>query len=176
VKFSVEDRTRFSRELVYTTHRDRFVEIAPTLDEVASVRRLSSSRDAKGVVVQRHDWQGSSAALPVFLRPMVPEGLLRWTDEVVWDPAAWTATWTITLPGLGPVADIRGVNRYTQLRHGCKIVLDGNVAFHAEHIPQMKLPPGTAKIIERFVVALVVPLLKKSGKAVIATLESEHPQ
>jgi hypothetical protein len=169
MKFDVEHRAPFPPERLFEAHRDAFPAIAQRLDEVKSVRERSRASGADGVVVVRNRWQGSRLALPLLFRPLVPEQVLVWEDESRFDRMTLTCTWRITIPGLGPMADVHGEHRYLPDDDGTRLVLDGTFDFRPERAPQMVLPPGAAPIVERMVVGLIVPLLKKSGAAM-----SEH--
>lgn len=174
MRFDVQDDAPFPRELVFRTHRDALPEIAPRMTEVERVERRGRAVTATGVITQTHRWVGHPSALPLLLRPLVPADMLRWEDESRWDPSTWTCSWRVTVPALGPMADITGTHTYTETPTGCRIALEGTFDFHPERVPQLTLPPGAVPIVERFVVALIVPLVTKSGRAVVAYLQ-DHP-
>lgn len=170
MEFSVSDEAPWPRQRVFETHRDGFAVIAPRMDEVDRVALRSRAVGADGVVIQVHEWVGNPAALPRLLRPFVSPQMLRWEDEARWDPHAFTCTWQVHVPALGPVAEIRGQHRYIETPGGCRIALDGRFDLHPEQWRGLTLPPGAAPWIERFVVSLIVPLVRRSGQVVIEHL------
>lgn len=171
--FNVTETARYPRERVFRAHRDEFCTIAARMPEVSRVTRRSRSAHADGTIEQVHRWNGAPAALPMLLRPLVPVELLEWDDESRWNPHSWRCDWKILVPGLGPMADIYGSQTYEETKAGCRMTLSGHFNFHPERVPKLTLPPGARPIIERFIVGLIVPLLKKSGKAIVAHLDAQ---
>lgn len=167
MRFDVQHEAPFPRLRLFEAHRDAFPVIAQRLPEVKSIREVSRSSGADGVVVVRNRWFGSRAALPLLLRPLVPEEVLVWDDETRFDRVRLVCSWTITIPGLGPMADVSGVHRYLDSDGGTRIELEGRFDFHPERAPQVRLPPGASPIVERMIVGLIVPLLEKSGAAMV---------
>lgn len=174
MQFDVSDEAPFPRALVYRTQRDAFEQIAPRLDAVERVRLKSESRHASGVLEQTHEWWAKPAALPFFLRPLVPPEMLHWFGHTRWDPATWCCNWRIDVPALGPMAEIDGTQTYTETPTGCRIDVSGRFDFHPERVDALKLPRAAVPFVERFVVALIVPLMQKSSSAVIAHLKASH--
>ncbi|MEZ4317349.1 MAG: hypothetical protein R3F61_07585 [Myxococcota bacterium] len=172
MEFSVSDDAPFPRDLVFRTHRDEFERIAPRLPEVDRVALKSQSTAADGTIEQKHEWFGHPSALPFLIRPLVPPEMLRWFGHTKWNPKTFVCTWTVEVPALGPMADISGSQAYVETPTGCRIDLEGRFDFHPERVPQLKLPPGARPVVERFVVALIVPLMQKSAGAVVEHLRS----
>ncbi|MCB9679184.1 MAG: hypothetical protein H6737_29040 [Alphaproteobacteria bacterium] len=171
--FQVSDDAPFSRDLVFRTHRDEFERIAPRLSEVERVVLKSQSTAADGTIEQKHEWFGHPSALPFFIRPLVPPEMLRWFGHTRWNPRDWECRWSVEVPALGPMADIQGFQRYHETPTGCRIELTGTFDFHPDRVPQVRLPPGSVPVVERFVVSLIVPMMQKSAAAVIDHLKSE---
>ncbi len=171
MQFDVSDEAPFPRPLVFRTHRDDFDAIAPRLDAVDRVRLKSESRHASGVLEQTHEWWAKPTALPFFLRPIVPAEMLHWFGHTRWDPGLWRCTWRIEVPALGPMAEIDGQQDYVETDAGCRIEVSGRFDFHPERVDALKLPVAAVPFVERFVVALIVPLMQKSSTAVIAHLQ-----
>ncbi len=173
--FSHVERTTHPRSLVFRTHRDRLPEVIAHLDTVRAVSQRSRTEHAGGIVELSHRWEGTEAALPALIRPFVPPQLLIWHEVALWDRAQWLCEWTIEVPALGPVVTIAGVNRFDEGPTGCDVAVQGAFTFHPERIPQLpQLPPAAVPFIERFVVALILPMLRQSGRAVAALLEAER--
>lgn len=173
MRFEVTHEAPFPRERLFVAHRDAFPEMVRHLDEIRSVKEKSRATHADGSVVVRNRWQGSRAALPLLFQPLVPEQVLVWEDESRFDLHSCVCTWTIGIPGLGPMADVRGTHRYLEHTNGTRIELEGTFDFHPERAPQMPLPPGAAPLVERMIVALIIPLLEKSSAAMVRHLEHE---
>lgn len=175
MQFDVRETTPHPRSVVFATHRDRLPDIVKYLDEVASVELRSRSLHAGGREEQVHLWVGTPAALPALIRPFVAPQLLTWKQKTVWDPFTWSATWEIDVLALGPAIEARGTNRYLEDGSGCTIEITGEFAFRPDKVPQLAQVPATAvPMVEKAVVALIVPLVKRTGTAVARFLDEER--
>lgn len=174
MQFAVRETTHHPRSVVFAAHRDRLPEIVKHLEEVEKVELRSRSVHAGGREEQTHLWTGTSAALPPFVRPFVPAHLLAWKQKTIWEPYTWTATWEIEVLALGPAIEARGTNRYLEDGSGCAIEIEGDFAFRPDKVPQLaQIPANTVPMVEKAVVALIVPLVKRSGAAVARFLDEE---
>lgn len=172
MQFEVQEQTRHPRSTVFAAHRDRIEDIARHLPDVEKIEIRSRSRHADGREVQIQLWTGSPSALPVMIRPLVPPALLQWRQETTWDPNAWTADWDIEVPGLGPAIVARGRHLYTDAPAGCRIELQGDFEFHPERVPQLaQVPAAAVPLVEKAVVRLIVPMIRRTGSAVAAFLD-----
>lgn len=175
MRFEVRETTGHPRPRVWAAHRDQLEEIVRLLPDVERVELRARSRHAGGREEQSHRWQGRPEVLPAAIRPFVPPHLLTWNQRTVWDPHTWTATWTIDVPALGPAVEAGGKNVYVEEQGLCVIALDGDFAFRPELVPQMKgIPAGAVPMVEKLVVSMIVPLVRRSGEAVARYL-SEGP-
>ena len=175
MRFEVRETTKYPREVVFATHRDRLEDIARYLPDVEKIDLRGRSRHAGGREQQTHLWTGSPSALPLLFRPFVPPNLLVWQQVTTWDPSTWTATWAIEVPGLGQAIVANGTNVYVDHGGSCRIDLDGDFAFHPERVPQLAaIPSSMAPMIEKVVVGLIVPMIERTGSAVAKYLD-EHP-
>ncbi len=174
MRFTHSEPTRHPRPTVFAAHRDRLLEVVPFLDTVQAVQALSRADHADGTVVLRHRWTGTPNALPALLRPMIPPQALVWEDTTTWDKGAWEARWVITLPALGPVFEVKGTNRFLETPQGCTVEVEGDVALYPDRAAELgNIPPAMLPMIERFAIALVVPLIKQSGHAVAKVLDAD---
>jgi hypothetical protein len=163
--------------VVFRTHRDRLAETMALLDEVERIETRSQTQHASGLLEQVHLWHGSPKVLPALIRPMVPPHLLQWRQRTWWDPVAHVARWQIDVPGLGEAVESTGTNTYELVSKGerTKITIAGEFHFRPERFEALAraMPPGTAPVVERVLVSLVVPLVKRSGSAVAKFLDEE---
>jgi hypothetical protein len=81
------------------------------------------------------------------------------------------------VPGLGEAVESTGTNTYELVSKGerTKITIAGEFHFRPERFEALAraMPPGTAPVVERVLVSLVVPLVKRSGSAVAKFLDEE---
>ncbi|MEZ4238967.1 MAG: DUF2505 family protein [Myxococcota bacterium] len=165
--FDLNHVTRHPRDLVFATHRDHIEALAAYLPDVERIEVRGRSRHADGREVQTQWWVGSTSALPLLLRPMVPAHLLQWQQTTTWDPAAWTASWEIEVPGLGAAVSARGKHTYERDPAGCRIALEGDFAFRPDRVPQLaQVPAAAIPVVERAVVSIVLPMIERTGEAV----------
>lgn len=170
--FSHSERTVYPRPLVFRTHRDDLQAVVEHLDAVRRVEQRSHAAHADGQLEQVHRWYGTKAALPIYVRPFVPENLLVWTQRTLWNQERWVAEWQIEVPGLGESIDCRGTNTYHEDRRGSRIDVAGSFSFRPQRVEEMaQIPQSAVPMVERVVVSLVVPLIKQSGAAVVHYLE-----
>jgi hypothetical protein len=144
------------------------------LDDVQSVELRSRAQHAGGREEQVHLWVGAPSALPAFVRPFVPPQLLTWKQKTLWDPFSWTATWEIDVLALGPAIEARGTNRYHEDGSGCVIEIEGDFSFRPGEVPQLaQVPASAVPMVEKAVVAMIVPLVKRTGAAVARFLDEQ---
>ncbi len=173
--FAHAESTPHPRSLVFRTHRDELSAIVDGIDAVRRVELRSKTASAGGQLQQEHRWYGTHAALPALLRPFVSEELLVWIQRTTWSTHTWRADWEIEGPGLGPARECRGSNVYLEDGSGTKIEVSGSFAFRPGAMAELKAVPSTAvPVVERAVVALIVPLIKQSGSAVATYLDAHH--
>ena len=174
MRFEVQERTTHARPAVFAASRDRLEQIVAYLEGVERVDLRSRARSAGGHEEQTYRWYGTSAALPALIRPLIPPSLLSWQQHTVWDVSRWTATWHIHVPGLGEAVQSRGTNVYHEDGAGCRIDLEGEFEFHPERVPELKgVPQAAVPMLEKFMVSLIVPLVKRSGEAVARYLTEQ---
>ncbi len=143
MEFAHTERTRHARSLVFRTHRDEIEAITADLEAVRSVDLRGRTQHAGGRLELVHRWQGTRAALPPLVRPIVPEDLLVWTQRTTWDNHAWVADWVIDVHALGPALACSGRNAYFEEPDGgCRIEVTGDFAFRPDQVPQLKGVPA----------------------------------
>lgn len=174
MQFAHTERTRHPRALVYRTHRDEIVAITSHLEAVKSVELRKRTVHAGGRLELTHRWQGTRAALPPLVRAMIPEELLVWSQRTTWDNHGWVADWVIEVHALGPALACSGRNAYFEEPDGgCRIEVTGDFAFRPDQVPQLAgVPAAAVPVVERAVVAMIVPLIKQSGAAVASYLDA----
>lgn len=173
MRFEVREQTAYPRPIVFAAHRDHLEDIVRHVPDVERVEQRSRSKEAGGREQQTHIWTGAPSALPVLLRPMVPASMLSWQQVTTWDPSTWTATWQITVPGLGAAISANGTNVYVEQAGGCRIDIVGDFSFHPERVPQLQSMPGAmVPMVEKIVVGMIVPMIERTGSAVAKYLDS----
>ncbi len=174
MRFDVVEDTRHPREVVFSAHKDRLLEIVPFLEDVEKIELRGRASHADGREEQTHLWYGSPSVVPALVRPMVPPHLLQWLQKTVWSRKTWTAEWTIDVPGLGGTVEASGRNVYVEAGGKCRIEVSGDFAFRPEKVKELAaVPASVVPMVEKIVVGLIVPLVQRTGVAVSRFLDEE---
>ena len=172
MKFSLVDEIPYDRELVFTTHRDKLVELVPYLPNVDSV--VVESREEDGEIVRLVNvWSGASSDVPSVVRPIVRPEHLSWIDRATWDRGRWRCDWEITITALPEAVTARGFNTFLDEGGETVIQMNGEFVIHPEKVPGVPtfVAKRAAPALEKFVVGLLQPNLKRSNQAVLQYIE-----
>ena len=72
--------------------------------------------------------------------------------------------------------EVSGKNAYFEDGTGTRIEVTGDFAFRPERVPQLKgVPSAMVPVVERAVIAIIKPLLERSGSAVARYLDEKYP-
>jgi hypothetical protein len=167
VKFTLTDEIPFPRETVFRTHRDKLVEIVPYLPNVQSI--VVESRVEQGPVVQLVNlWAGTADDVPAVIRPLIKPELLTWIDRATWDESKWRCDWDIQLTALPDAITARGYNLMREEDGETIIQMQGEFTIHPDRVPGVPafVARAAAPTLERFVVGLLQPNLRKTNEAV----------
>ncbi len=172
MKFNVTDEIPFERELVFSTHRDKLEDLLPYLPNVDSIE--VQERVEEGDVVRLTNlWSGASSDVPAVVRSVLRPEHLTWTDRATWDHEKWQAQWNITINALPEAVSARGTTTFIDESGETLVRIEGEFLIHPERIPGV--PAFVAKRavppLERFVVSLLQPNLRRSNQAVQQYLE-----
>ncbi|MBX2796065.1 MAG: hypothetical protein KTR31_00310 [Myxococcales bacterium] len=172
MKFNLTDEIPFERELVFSTHRDKLVELVPYLPNVDSV--VIQSREEDGDVVRLvNEWTGASSDVPAVVRPVLKPEHLSWVDRATWDVAKWRCDWQITISALPEVVTAKGSNTFVDEGGETLIQMTGEFVIHPDKVPGVPsfVARRAAGPLEKFVVGLLQPNLRRSNQAVLQYLE-----
>lgn len=175
MKFSLVDEIPWPRELVFSTHRDKLLELVPYLPSVDSV--VIRSRADDGDVVRFDNlWSGASDDVPAVLRGLIKPEMLTWVDTAAWDVGRYRCDWSIDLSALPGAITARGTNSFRDEGEDTVIQMQGEFIVHPERIRGAPtfLVRKAQPAIERFVVGLLQPNLKQSNAAVAQYLEDHE--
>lgn len=167
MKFSLVDEIAHPRDLVYSTHRDKLVELVPYLPNVSSVV-IESRLEESGLIKLVNKWTGTSDDIPAPLRPLIKPENLTWIDRASWDQGRWRTDWEITISALPEAVTARGFNTFLEEGGETVIQMNGEFLIHPDKVPGVPafVARTAAPAIERFVVGLLQPNLRRSNQAV----------
>lgn len=174
MKFQLVDEIPFPRELVFTTFRDRLLEVVPYYGNIEKVE-IPSRREEGNLVHFQNVWQGKSDDIPAVIRPILKPEYLRWVDRATWDAAAFKVDWNIDLLALPGVIVAKGTNRFRDEGGDTVFEVSGDFSIVPDKIPGVPAfaAKSAAPAIERFIVAQLQPNLRGGLRAVQRFLEDQ---
>jgi hypothetical protein len=175
MKFTIKDTIPFPRELVFSTQRDRLPELASYLNDIRSI--TVNERNDEGAVVRFvNEWQAGGTDIPAIARSFIKPEMLRWLDHAVWNSDDWSCNWRIELGFLPDAIEAKGLNHWKDRGNETLVVIDGEINVNARKIPGVPgLMAGTiGPAIEKFVVGLIEPNLKKTCQGVSRFLQEQR--
>jgi hypothetical protein len=157
---------------VFGTHRDKLEQLVEYLPNVSSV--VTESRVEEGPVVKLVNlWTGTSDDVPAPLRPLLKPELLTWIDRASWDNDKWRCDWNITISALPDAVSARGFSTFLEEGDETVIQMTGEFVIHPDRVPGVPafVAKAAAPALERFVVGLLQPNLRRSNQAVQQYIE-----
>lgn len=167
MKFSVVDEIAHPRELVFSTHRDKLVDMVPYLMGIKSI--VIESRVEEGSAVKLVNiWTASSDDVPAVIRPLIKPERLTWVDRATWDKDKWRCDWEITISALPEAVSARGSSTFLAEGDETIVQMSGEFLIHPDRIPGVPTFVAKAAVpaLEKFVVSLLQPNLRRSNQAV----------
>lgn len=122
----------FPRALVYTTYRDKLLEIAASMSSVKQVI-LKSRQDQQGAVQQVYEWHGKSE-IPGLLKAFLSEDLLTWTDFATWKEADYVTDWQIQPQAFRDAVTWAGQDRYLEEGNSTRIESKGKLVIDPQRL------------------------------------------
>jgi hypothetical protein len=175
LKFSLVDEIPHPRELVFSTHRDKLLELVQYLPNVDSV--VTESRIEDGAIVKLVNvWTGATAEIPAPVRPLLRTEHLMWVDRATWDGDRWRCDWEITLSAVPEAVSARGFSTFLAEGSDTVVQMNGEFLIHPERVRGVPtfVARGAAPALERFIVGLLQPNLRRSNQAVQQYIEDNR--
>jgi len=175
VKFTIKATIPFPLERVYSTQRDKMVELAPYLNDIKEIKVLETSTEGS-ITKFVNEWHAAGRDIPAIARAFVKPEMLKWLDYATWDASRHTCDWRIELGFLAEAITARGHNEWRDRGNETLVVIDGEIVVNARKIPGV---PGlmagqVGSTVEQFVVKMIEPNLKKTCEGVTRFLR-ENP-
>lgn len=165
----------FPRPLVFSTYRDRLVDLVPYLGNVRAIS-VTSRQDEGEVVKLLNRWKGGGD-IPSVVRKFLSEDLLQWDDHATWDAAKFVCEWRTVVPAFAEAVDARGQNTFAEkgpaLTH---LTIAGELKVDAKKIRGVPgLLAGTiGPAVEAFLVGAIKPNLVSVAKGVEKFLKEKQ--
>ena len=173
--YSTTDIIEFPIASVFAAHRDHLTDLVEFLPNVESI--TIESREATGEILRLvNTWKAAQTEVPSLLRPIVKPDLLQWIDRAEWNGAEYHCHFNIELGFLKDAIACKGINRMETTADGhTAVTIEGAITVDAKKIPGV--PKFMAKKIgaalEKFIVKLITPNLKKTNDGVRSFLEAQ---
>jgi len=175
MKFTVNDEIAFPLDLVFPTYRDKLHEMLDYMDNVEKIEVKSREENGDIVKLLNH-WHGSASDIPSALRPVFKPDSLSWLDKATWDTGRHRVDWEITLVALPEAVTAKGFTMYKEDGDVTLVQISGEFLIHPDKVPGVPtfVAKRLAPTLEKFVVGLLQPNLKKSNQAVEEYLDDQE--
>lgn len=161
----------FPRPLVYSTYRDKLVELLPYLPNIRNIE-IKERKELDGEVRFVNVWHGGGE-IPAIARAFVSESMLSWTDIATWHEAEFTTDWRVEPHSFREAVTSKGMNRYEERDGKTRLEIRGDLTIDAHKIrgvPRL-LAGKVSSTVEEFMVKLVGQNLLDVSKGVTRFLE-----
>lgn len=163
---SLDTRIPFPRSLVYSTYRDKLIELLPYMPNVRHIE-IKSHRQENGRIYCINEWRGGGE-IPAVARAVISEDMLSWTEHNIWDEAEFTLEWRIKTHAYTEAVNCGGKNRF--LEEGDSTVIENRGKLLIDREKLEGIPPflrgSVASIVEDFLGKKVGPNLVQMGEGV----------
>jgi nitrogen fixation protein len=175
VKFTITEEIAHPRERVFRTQRDRLVELVPYIPNVENV--VVEETEVTGSVVRfLNRWTVASTDIPSTIKGFLKPEHLTYLDRAKWDESSWRCEWELIITALPDAVTARGITSFADEGDETIVRLDGEFLIHPDRVPGVPafLARTLAPSLERWVVGLLQPNLKKTAAAVGQFID-DHP-
>jgi len=177
MKIEADATLSFSRELVFSTYRDRLPDLVPHLPNVRAIEVLDREDDADSTPgkTRLHNLWRAEGDIPKVAQTIIKPDMVAWDDHAIWDQNAWTCDWKVVPKFFTNNVTCWGKNQYVD--HGDKTTLQirGELEIDAKGIPGVPrlLAKRIAPVIEKFIVALLTPNLLQVSSGLEKFLQAQ---
>jgi hypothetical protein len=175
MELRVDTELTYPVDVVYQAYRDRLPEMVHYLPNVSHIDVLQSRREGD-VLHLLNEWH-ASAEIPSIARRVIKPEMLRWNDIAAWHDDGRYVQWRFEMAFMRDQVDVRGRNAFVELGPDRTMVqIRGTLTIDGERFPGLPKMIGrrAAPQIEKFVVSLVEPNLRKTAEAVQRFLDDER--
>jgi hypothetical protein len=170
---SADVRVPFARPLVFTTCRDKLVEIAHYMPNVRQIKVQSRQQDNQ-LVRCVYEWHGGGE-IPGAARAVLSDDILTWTEYNTADETTFTVDWQIKTHAFTKAVRCYGKNRFIQDGEATLIQSRGELAIdprQVEGVPSF-LVGMIVGLVEDFLAKTIEPNLIEMGNGIRQYLDRE---
>ena len=152
---SVAAHIPFPRPLVYTTYRDKLLELVPYLPNIQRIE-VKTRQEENGIIHFLNEWYGGGE-IPGLARSFFSESMLSWSDQATWNNLEFTANWCNQSHAFAEAVCCAGKHRFLEDNTGTRIESQGELMIDPKgiaRVPQF-LASQLAKTVEDFLSAQI---------------------
>jgi hypothetical protein len=164
----------FPRSQVFSTYRDRLVELTSYLPNIRSIT-VKSREERPGEVHLVNAWVGGGE-IPAIARAFLSESMLAWLDHATWREAGFVVDWRTEVGVFPGALESAGQNRFLELPGGgTRIEFRGDLRCDSAKIagvPRL-MARSINGTVEKIFVAKIADNLVAIGKGLSKFLAAE---
>lgn len=165
-------RVPFPIDRVFSTYRDRIVELVPRLPNIRSIE-VRSRVERDGEIDLESDWLGGGD-IPKAVRGLLSESMLRWTDYATWSSVESTVIWRTDVHAFSGAVASAGKNQFVAEGSCTRIEIRGSLTIDPAKIPAPRILARTvAETATKIIVGVVSTNLLEVARGVSELLASE---
>lgn len=163
----------FPRSIVYSTYRDRLVDLLPYLPDIKRIE-VKSRHLQDGLLYVVNEWQGGGE-IPLLARAILSESMLSWTDHGTWNDAEFTTDWRTETHAFTEAVYCVGKNNFFEEGSGTRIVSKGTLSIDPQKITGVPsfLAGKVAQTTEDFLGKKIEPTFIQIGQGIRRYLDSQ---
>jgi hypothetical protein len=176
MKIESVDVIPYSRDLVFSTLRDKLVEMVPYLPNIKTIEE-KEREDLGDGSTRVFNWWKAKSEIPKVARAIVKPEMLHWNDHAIWNEKSWTVDWRLETNFFTDRVNCEGRNVYRALDDDrTELAIHGELTIDVKNIKGVpRIMAGTiGSGIEKFVVTLIAPNFKTLNKGLIKYLASKE--
>lgn len=174
MQLTADAKIPFPRHLVFSTYRDKLVDMVPYFQNVRKIE-IKSRKDSGPIVEFVNIWHGGGE-IPTAARAFISDAMLSWTDIAKWDETNWTCYWRIETHAFTEAVTCQGENKFVEDATGTSLQIRGSLSIDAAKVKGVPgfLATKVGKTVEEFLAERIRPNLLEASAGVRAYLEAQQ--
>ncbi len=171
MNISTDTHIPFSRQLVYTTYRDKLTELVRYIPDIRYIKEKTRYRD-NGLIHTVNEWYGGGE-IPLAARAILSEDMLSWVEYNTWDESNFTLEWQLETRAFTDAVSCAGKNSFIEDGNATKIQSRGELRIDPNKIQGAPsfIVGQIASVVEEFLVSRITPSLLQMSEGVRKYLE-----
>ena len=160
---SADTHIPFPRPLVYSTYRDKLIELIPFMPNIRQIT-IQSREEGDRSITFVNEWHGGGD-IPTAARAFLNESMLSWTERAVWQEDAYTTDWRIETHAFTAAVNCGGKNQFLEDGSGTLIRSRGELTIDAAKLKDVPsfLAGMVSGLVEDFLSKKIGPNLVQMG-------------